>query len=107
MSSWAIVALVAILIWGVVQIARSRAGITQDQHGNETIGRRDDGRSAAELEAARRELADLRERIKVLERIATDGNSSEAHEQARISAEIEALRDASALAPAQKKEQSE
>jgi nicotinic acid mononucleotide adenylyltransferase len=39
-----------------------------------------------------RELQDLRERIKVLERIATDDNSIDARESARISAEIEALR---------------
>ena len=45
-----------------------------------------------ELEAARRELADLKERVKVLERIATDSNSGDAREQARIAAEIEALR---------------
>ena len=38
----------------------------------------------------RRELDELRERIKVLERIATDNNSLETK---RISAEIEALRE--------------
>lgn len=42
---------------------------------------------------ARRELEVLRERIKVLERIATDGNSLDASETRRISREIEALRD--------------
>lgn len=42
---------------------------------------------------ARRELQDLRERIKVLERIATDGNSLDASETRRIADEIEALRD--------------
>ena len=41
----------------------------------------------------RREIQDLRERIKVLERIATDGNSLDARETRRISEEIEALRD--------------
>ena len=41
----------------------------------------------------RRELQDLRERIKVLERIATDGNSLDARETRRIAQEIEALRD--------------
>ena len=39
-----------------------------------------------------REIEDLRERIKVLERIATDGNSLDARETRRISEEIEALR---------------
>lgn len=103
MSSWAIVALVAIVIWGIVETVRARAGIVVDENGNEKIAPREDGRSAAELEAARRELADLRERVKVLERIATDGNTTNAREQARIAAEIEALRDL----PAPRKEQSE
>lgn len=92
MSSWAIVALVAIVVWGLVDYAKARAGIIKDEHGNEKIVPREDARSAAELEAARAELADLKERVKVLERIATDGNSSAAREQARIAAEIEALR---------------
>lgn len=103
MSSWAIVALVAIVIWGIVESVRARAGIVVDEHGNEKIAPREDGRSTAELEAARRELADLRERVKVLERIATDGNTVNAREQARIATEIEALRDL----PAPRKEQSE
>lgn len=41
----------------------------------------------------KRELQELRERIKVLERIATEGNSLDARETRRISEEIEALRD--------------
>jgi hypothetical protein len=102
-QSWAIVAIIAIIVWGVVQYAKARAGITRDQHGNETFVPRDEPRSAAELEAARRELEDLRERIKVLERIATDGNSTDARERDRIAAEIEALR----ALPAARKEPSE
>jgi cell division protein FtsB len=92
MSSWAIVALVAIVIWGIVQTARARAGIVTDEDGNETIVPRGDAGSRAELEATRRELETLRERIKVLERIATDANTGDARETARIAAEIEALR---------------
>lgn len=92
MSSWAIVAIIAIIVWGVVEFAKARAGIVTDEDGNERLVPREDGRSAAELEQARRELAELRERIKVLERIATDGNTTEARERARIAAEIEALR---------------
>lgn len=101
MSSWAIVALVAIVIWGIVETVRARAGIITDEDGNQKIAPREDGRPNAELEAARRELAELRERVKVLERIATDANSGEAREQARIAAEIEALR----KIPAAKKEE--
>ncbi|TAD76001.1 MAG: hypothetical protein EAY70_10020 [Sphingomonadales bacterium] len=92
MSSWAIVALVGIIIWGIVEIARARAGIVTDEDGNQKVVPRDDVGSRIELEAARQELADLKERIKVLERIATDGNTSDARERARIAAEIEALR---------------
>lgn len=42
---------------------------------------------------AQREVLELRERIKVLERIATDANSTESLELKAISAEIEKLRD--------------
>lgn len=101
MSSWAIVALVGILIWGVVQLARARAGITTDAAGNQTRGTSEAGSSRAELDAAQRELEALRERVKVLERIATEANTGEAREQARIAAEIEALRGL----PAAKKEE--
>jgi hypothetical protein len=56
------------------------------------------GRAPAPLPDAvaggeRRELDDLRERVKVLERIATDANTSSALETRRIAEEIEALRD--------------
>jgi hypothetical protein len=97
MSSWAVVAIIAIIVFGVVEFAKARAGIITDGDGNERLVPRDDGRSVAELEAARRELADLKERVKVLERIATDGNNSDARERARIAAEIEALRALPAL----------
>lgn len=103
MSGWAIVALVGIVIWGIVESVRARAGIITDQDGNQKLAARDDAGSKAELDAARRELADLRERVKVLERIATDGNTSDAREQARIAAEIEALR----ALPAAREEKSE
>jgi uncharacterized protein YlxW (UPF0749 family) len=103
MSSWAIVAMVAIIVFGVVEYAKARAGIVTDENGNEKIIPREDNRSAAELESARKELADLRERVKVLERIATDSNTGEAREQARIAAEIEALRGL----PAARQEKSE
>lgn len=103
MSSWAIVALVAIVIWGIVESIRAKAGIITDEDGNQKVAQRDDIRSAAELEATRRELADLKDRVKVLERITTDAHSGDAREQARIAAEVEALRGL----PALRKEQSE
>jgi len=100
MSGWVIVALMAILIWGVVQVARTRSGTLGE---DDDRASRPDAGERGELEAARRELAELRERVKVLERIATDTHSGDAREQARIAAEIEALRDR----PAPRKEQSE
>lgn len=105
MSSWAIVALVAILIWGVVQVARARAGIVTDEDGNQKFAAPpgSGNGNGGELEATRRELEALRERIKVLERIATDAHTGDAREQARIAAEIEALRGV----PAGKKEEPE
>lgn len=92
MSGWSIVALIAIIVWGVVQYTKARTGIVTDEYGNEKIAKSDDSRSLAEIEAARREVAELKERVKVLERIVTDSNTGDAREQARISAEIEALR---------------
>ncbi|MBU7581270.1 MAG: hypothetical protein KAF27_12540 [Porphyrobacter sp.] len=92
MSSWAIVALVAIIVFGVVEYAKARAGIITDGDGNERLVPREDTGSRIELDAALREVADLKERVKVLERIATDANTGDAREQARIAAEIEALR---------------
>lgn len=106
MSFWT-AAVIIVAIWGFVKIWSHRhdrdLGVTRDEDGNPVFPPREDGRTAAELETARRELTDLRERVKVLERIATETNSGDAREQARISAEIEALR----ATPALKKEQSE
>ncbi len=86
MSSWAIVAIIGIAIWGLVEIYKARQGIVTDWAGNET-------RAPVEDEAAKRELEELRERIKVLERIATEGNTLDAGETRRIASEIEKLRD--------------
>ena len=87
MSGWAIVVVVAIVVWGLVQMSKSRHG-----HGPRT-GKNDiNGPDLGRDPETDREIEDLRERIKVLERIATDGNSLEAQETKRISAEIEALR---------------
>ncbi len=106
MSFWTAIVIV-VGIWGSVQIYTRRhdrdLGVTRDEDGNPVFAPRDDSRTAAELEAARAEAADLKERVKVLERIVTDANSGDARERARIAAEIEALRGL----PAIKEEQSE
>lgn len=107
MSGWAFVAVIAIVVWGIVQLAKARAGITTDAAGNETRQVPPDAspetRALAEAEAeeTRREIEQLRERLQVLERIATDSNTSDARERARISAEIEALREPKANGEAQ------
>ncbi|MHA7819666.1 MAG: hypothetical protein ACX930_08490 [Erythrobacter sp.] len=92
MSGWAIVAVVAIVVWGIVQMAKARHGITTDAEGNESYALRDETASRAEAEETRREIEQLRERLHVLERIATDSNTMDARERARIAAEIESLR---------------
>jgi signal transduction histidine kinase len=106
MTFWT-AAVIIVAIWGLVQVYTSRhdreLGVTRDEDGNPVFPPRRDGDSAAELAAARAELVELKERVKVLERIATDSNTSEARERARIAAEIEALRGL----PAAKEEQSE
>lgn len=93
MSSWAIVAIIAIVVWGIVQMARARAGIISDEDGNQTWVARDDEASRNAAEETRREIEQLRERLHVLERIATDNNSYSAREREAIAAEIEALRE--------------
>ncbi|KZX51527.1 hypothetical protein A3711_09355 [Erythrobacter sp. HI00D59] len=86
MSGWAIVAIIGILVWGVTQWNRAKHGIVTDEYGNENRAMSDDPET-------RREIEELRERIKVLERIATDSNSLDARKTKSIAAEIEALRD--------------
>ena len=88
--SWpiAVVLIVMIIVAGKLMSSRykAQAGIIEDNKGNQQfVGTADP--------EAQREIENLRERIKVLERIATDGNSLDAQETKRIAAEIEALRD--------------
>ena len=95
MNLWtAIVIIVA--IGALASVLRSRYnaqhGITEDMMGNQTITHRPDSDSAAD-EEAQREIATLKERIAVLERIAYDKNNTTAQERERISAEIDALRE--------------
>lgn len=90
MSGWMIVAIVAIVMSGLVKIFTIRR---DERHG--VIRDHDDNpvRIPQEDRASLREIEDLRERIKVLERIATDNNTVSATETRRIAQEIEALRD--------------
>ncbi|MHA6334108.1 MAG: hypothetical protein HKO05_07465 [Erythrobacter sp.] len=79
MSSWAMVAVVAIIVWGCVQFYKMRHGILSDSEGNETRVIQSDPEKDREIE-------ELRERVKVLEKIATDPAR-------RTAEEIEKLRD--------------
>ena len=92
----AVVIIVMMVVVGKVMAAKYRAqgGIITDRKGNQHwIGPGASSVDTGDKVQTKREVEDLRERIKVLERIATDGNSLDAGETKRISAEIEALRD--------------
>lgn len=84
MSGWVIVAIVAIVMGSLTSIYRARRdermGITRDHRGEPIEQLRQ------ERDDARSELEDLRERVKVLERIAVDPAR-------RTAEEIEKLRD--------------
>ena len=87
MSFWtAVVVIVAIVAFASIRIAamNRRHGI-----GPHLQQPADDGEKAL----LRHEVEELRERIKVLERITTDANTSHALETRRVADEIEALRD--------------
>lgn len=92
MTFWTAAVMIA-AIWGFVTIWSRRhdreLGVTRDEDGNPVFA----PRSSDEFEADRREIEQLRERIQVLERIATDANSADARERERIAAEIDALRE--------------
>lgn len=90
MSLWTMIFLI-VLVGCVTNVLteRYRAMGRVEKRKNSAI----DNVAEIERSAQTQELQDLRERIKVLERIATDGNTLDARETQRISQEIEALRD--------------
>ena len=92
MHSWITVIIVAIIVSGLVKIFASRRderlGVVRDEDGNPVHHPRD--LRDSEL---KREIERLHERIRVLERIATDANTSDARKTAAIAEEIERLRD--------------
>ena len=89
MSFWT-AAVIIVAIWAVVTVYSRRndgaLGVTRDEDGNPVFPPTNAAEQARELE-------ELRERIKVLERIATDNNSLSSRETRQIAADIEALRD--------------
>lgn len=95
MSFWsATVAIAAIVVWGVLRLAQIRSGQPSRRElremrrmGLQGNALQPPGPSPRELEL-QSEVEQLRERVKVLERIATDE-----HKPQRLAAEIESLRD--------------
>ena len=84
--STALVVIIAILAFTAIRIARYRSG--HDRH-RVTRSPVDDAAKAQ----LTHEVEELRERVRVLERIATDTNSTNAAETRQIAEQIEALRD--------------
>lgn len=74
-----------VLIVTIGSIIRAKHGIRRDRHGNDYVAAND-----AETKALQAEIRTLKERIQVLERIATDNNRA-----ASLDEEIEKLRDRS------------
>jgi hypothetical protein len=96
MSFWsAVVAIVAILAFTAMRISAFRAGIDPHAHRRDRLRGRDRGPAlpSPREEELSREVEELHQRIAVLERIATDANSSSSARVKAISDEIEALRD--------------
>ncbi len=84
MSFWtALVIMVALFVFADVWKARHRAhhGIVEDEYGKETLANPNN-------DGLIREVEELRERVRVLERIATEDRETK-----RLTAEIESLRD--------------
>ncbi|WP_379920706.1 hypothetical protein [Erythrobacter sp. R86502] len=111
MSMWAIVSLVLfVLYWRERQQREELADQTRELSKRvkhlEKAAHPGDSRIEGSADAIR-ELGDLRARVRVLERIATDQNSSEARNADAIAAEIESLRGAMTGRVASKEEQSE
>lgn len=80
-----VVAIVIIVTIG--SVVRAKLGIRRERHGH-AYSVRDDAGLAAENHRLKSEIADLKERVQVLERVVTDNEGS-----LRLDREIEKLRD--------------
>ena len=111
MSLWAIAALVCFALFVRERLKRHELA----DHKNKLIKRVTHleqiiypaAASPAPVEPTMRELEELRARVQVLERIATDENSSEARKAQAIAAEIESLRGEIAARADKREDQSE
>lgn len=83
-----------VLIFAIIMIARHRKDRNYlEERLAERENRFEPPAALPDNSHLEREIEELRDRIKVLERIATDANSTDARETRRIAEEIEALRD--------------
>lgn len=89
--TWATAIGLIVLISAIAGVMRSRSK-TAD-HASRNRDRTEDAAVSGREQKLQREVIDLRERIKVLERIATDANSTESRETRAMAEEIERLRD--------------
>ena len=90
MNMWEAI-VVIVIVTSVARMVRAKYRLPDDRRGKRHqsfIAFQDNEAMQAENTALRRELAEVTERIKVLERIVTDGRQAQS-----IAAEIEALRD--------------
>jgi len=89
--TWATAIVLIVLISAIAGVMRSRSR-TADP-GSRNRDRTEDAAVSGREQELQREVIDLRERIKVLERIATEANSAETRDTRAIADEIERLRD--------------
>jgi uncharacterized protein YlxW (UPF0749 family) len=89
--TWATAVVLIVLISAIAGVMRSRSRTEGDRSHNGS--RAEDMPVSDREQELQSEVVDLRERIKVLERIATDANSTESRETRAIADEIERLRD--------------
>jgi len=86
MNVFEMIALI-VVVGTIGSVLRARYGVVRDQHGNDVPLR--DEAAQAENQRLREELRAMKERLAVLERLATDNDNS----GARLDREIEKLRD--------------
>lgn len=81
--SWSVTWMVLgiVLIVSIAGLLKARMGIRKDMWGNEI---KDGGRDDVEVEQMREQMKVLKERVAVLERIATEKNHSLEHEIERL-----------------------